>query len=129
MAKVRLPAQARRLLDVGGHGRYALALCRRYPSLSAVVFDAPQALEAARAGIAEAHLAERVTTQAGNFLEDGLGSGYDVALLFNIVHGLTPEQNTALLRRAASALNPRGIVVVAEQVSSRAPGPASGAGI
>ncbi len=50
-----------------------------------------------------------------------------VLLLFNIVHGFTPEQNTALLRRAARALNPGGIVVVAEQVSSRAPGPASGA--
>ena len=120
VSRVKLPANARRLLDVGGgHGAYSAAFLRRYPELSAVVFDAPRALEAARGLIAADPMGGRLTVQTGDFLNDSLGSGYDAVLLFNIVHGFTPEQNTALLGKAAAALNPGGTVVVAEQVESR----------
>jgi len=37
--KLKLPSSAKRVLDVGGgHGMYAIALCRAHPNLSAVVF-------------------------------------------------------------------------------------------
>lgn len=51
MAKVTrsVPPTARQLLDVGGgHGLYSIKFCRRYPNLSATVFDLPQAVEVAR---------------------------------------------------------------------------------
>jgi SAM-dependent methyltransferase len=119
VSRVKLSPGARRLLDVGGgHGAYSAAFLRRYPQLSAVVFDSPQALEAARGLIAAEPLGGRLTVQAGDFLNDSLGSGYDAVLLFNIVHGFTAEQNTALLGKVAAALNPGGTVVVAEQVES-----------
>ena len=35
---------------------------------------------------------------------------YDVALLFNIVHGFAPAQNRALLGRIAAALKPGGVL-------------------
>jgi SAM-dependent methyltransferase len=123
-----LPATARRLLDIGGgHGRYALAYLERHPDLSAVIFDSPRALESAQASVAETGLASRVTLQPGSFLTDDLGSGYDAALLFNIVHGFTDEQNQALLGKAARALAPGGLLILAEQFAGRAPTPAANA--
>jgi len=119
-AKVRLPRTARRLLDVGGgHGLYSIKLCRRYPQLSATVFDLPQALEAARETIAAENMATRVALQAGDFWKDDLRNGYDVALLFNIIHGNLPAKNTELLRKVASALNPGGLVVILDQLTGK----------
>jgi hypothetical protein len=53
--------------------------------------------------------------QEGNFFTDDLGSDYDIALLFNISHGLTQEQNIVLLQKSAKALNPGGFSVILEQ--------------
>lgn len=119
-AKVRLGSGARRLLDVGGgHGWYSIALCRRYPDLSATVFDVPPAVVAAREVIRSSGLSDRVEVQEGDFWKDGLGSSYDVALAFNILHAHWPDQNVRLLRRIGAALNPRGCVVILDQVVDR----------
>jgi SAM-dependent methyltransferase len=122
---VCLPASARRLLDVGGgHGAYSVAFCRRYPALTATVLDRPQALTTAHAHVSSAGLLERISLRAGDFLAGELGEGYDVALLFNIVHGFTDEQNRSLVSRAARALRPGGLLVLAEQLAG---GPSGGA--
>ena len=124
--KLKLPATARRVLDVGGgHAMYSIALCRRYPRLSATVFDSPEALKTAEATVAAANMRSRITLRPGNFLQDDLGSRYDVALLFNIVHGFSAGQNTELLRKVAAALNAGGLVAIVEQVAGKAPGPAT----
>ena len=124
--KVKLPPAARRLLDVGGgHAMYSIALCRHHPRLSATVFDSPQALRSAQASVAAEKMADRVALQEGDFLADDLGTGYDVVLVFNIVHGFSPEQNTELLRKVARALNPGGMVVIAEQLAGRSGGAAA----
>jgi SAM-dependent methyltransferase len=122
--RVKLPSSARRLLDVGGgHGLHAISFCRRHANLTATVFDWPQALEITREVIACERMEDRVTTQAGDFLRDDLGSGYEVALVFNIVHGYQPDQNVELLRKVVAALNPGGMVVIFDQVVGRVMGP------
>src|SRR5205823_3114281 len=74
--KARLPGGPLRLIDVGGsHGLYTIALCRRYPSLSAVIYDWPEGVVAARREIAQAGLAAQISTQTGDFLTDELGGG------------------------------------------------------
>ena len=124
--KLGLPKGARRLLDVGGgHGSYSIALCERYPRLVATVFDLPEALASARQNVAAAGMEYRVELREGNFLEDELPAGYDVALLFNIVHGFEPEQNAALLGKVAATLRPGGTVAVAEQLAGETFGSAS----
>ncbi|GAA2219782.1 methyltransferase [Nonomuraea monospora] len=117
---IPVPRAARRLLDVGGgHGLFSLALLRRRPRLHATVIDLPDALASAAAH-------PRLTSRAGSFLEDDLGGGYDVVLLFNIVHGLSDEEAGLLLRRVAAALRPGGVVVVGDQFGdSLMPGRAS----
>ena len=123
--RVPLPESARRLIDVGGgHGRYAAAFCRARPDLSAVIFDLPTALRSAEDLVAEADLHGRIDLQPGDFLADDLGTDFDVALLINIVHGLTPDQNRRLIGRVAAALNPGATIVIVEQFAGRAPGPA-----
>ena len=123
--RVPLPTDASRLIDIGGgHGRYAAAFCRAYAGLSAVVFDLPTALRSAEDLLAEPDLRKRIRLQAGDFLADDLGIGFEVALLINIVHGLSEDDNRRLLARVAAALSPGGVIVIAEQFAGRAPGPA-----
>ena len=71
----------------------------------------------------------RVSVHAGDYWIDDLGGGYDVVLVFNILHQYLPEQNIELLRRVAGALNPGGWVVVLDQVSGKTLGRTARAGV
>ena len=124
VSKVRLPRSARWLLDVGGgHGLYSIKFCRRYPELSATVFDWPQALEVARETIDAEEMSGRVTVQEGDFWKDVLGTDYDVVLIFNIIHGFSPEKNILLFQKVASALKTGGQIVILDQFAGRVSGP------
>ena len=102
-----------RVLDVGGgSGAYAMAFARAREDISAVVFDLPGVVPLAEEYIRHEGLAARVKTAAGDFEADPLGSGFDLAFLSAILHGNSPAQNRALLRKAAEALDPRGQLVV-----------------
>ena len=124
IAKAKLPSTARRLIDVGGgHGLYAINFCHRYPALSATILDWPQARQVAESTIAAEKVGDRVTFQEGDFWKVGLGSGYDVALMFNIVHSYQPEKNLELLRKVAGALNPGATLIIMDQMAVKASGP------
>lgn len=113
---VDVPAGAERLIDVGGgHGEYAMAVCRRHPSLSAVVFDDPAALDVAREAASDAGLSDRVRTRGGDYLQDDLGDGYDVALVFNVLHGHDDAEVRRLVDRTYDALNPGGRIAILDQ--------------
>lgn len=112
---VSIPDGATRLIDIGGgHGLYALELCRRHPHLSATIFDFPGAIAAISDDIPTS-VAERVRMQAGDYFTDDLGAGYDLALLFNIIHAHEPAENIALFERVANALSSDGRIVVLDQ--------------
>lgn len=104
-----------RVLDVGGgHGGYSVALARRYPQLSAVVFDLPPVIDVAEEIVANTDVTDRVTLRAGDFLVDDLGSGYDVALVFGVLLSEPPDRRQALLHRIRAALKPDGVLVLRE---------------
>jgi len=124
IAKVKLPVTARRLLDVGGsHGLYAISFCKRYPDLSATILDGPQTRKLAEANIAAAGMEKRISFREGDFWTDDLGSGYDVALLFNIIHMYLPDKNIELLKKVGGALNPGGVIVIMDQMATPASAP------
>ncbi|MFL5541340.1 MAG: methyltransferase [Longimicrobiaceae bacterium] len=121
VAAVALPEGAERLVDVGGsHAVFSLAFLRAHPGLRATVLDFPGALEVGRENARAEGVEDRVELVACDFLSGPLGGGYDLALLCSIVHGLTPEANTALLRRVHDALKPGGRVVIVEQTEGGA---------
>lgn len=119
---------AGRILDIGGgHATYSLALCQRHPELSAVIYDSPQALVTGRENVVKAGLAERIDFLEGNFMTDEMPTGFDVVLVFNIVHGFSPEGNIDLFRKLKPVLNPGGRVVILEQIHGTSPLPLANA--
>lgn len=124
VARIDLPPGGKRVLDVGGgHGLYSIELCRRYPEVTAAVFDLPVALERARENIRAIGLSDRVSLLPGDYREDDLGNGYDVALVFNVMHAHRPDENIHLLKKVAAALTPNGRVVIVDQMEDKAFGP------
>lgn len=106
-----------RVIDVGGcHAAYSLALAERNPRLTATVFELPAVVPHAREIIARAGLAERVTVQEGDFQREGLGSGYDVALVFGVLNGEPPAGRPALIRKVYDCLEPGGKIVLRDFV-------------
>lgn len=111
--KIRLPRDSRTMLDIGGgHGWYSAQLCRRYPQLTATVFDLPGSAAVGREIIAKAGMAERVRYRDGDATTDDLGSGWDAVLCFNLLHHLTAEQTVELFGRIHDALAPGGTLAV-----------------
>ena len=106
-----------RLIDVGGcHGAYSMALADRYPRLEAVVYELPRVVPVARRLIAEAGWSERVRVVEGDFRRQGLGHGYDVALVFGVLNGEPPAGRPALIRKVFDALAPGGLIVLRDAV-------------
>ncbi len=113
------PGKARRLLDVGGgSGSYTLAFLAAVPEMRATLFDLPPVIEMARDRVNAAGAAERVRLVPGNFYEDPLPPGHDLALLSAIIHQNSREENKALFRKIHDALDAGGRIVVRDFVMS-----------
>jgi len=80
------------------------------------VFELPAVVPFAREIIDQAGLADRVTVQAGNFQQEGVGHGYDVALVFGVLNGEPPEGRPALIRKVYDCLSPGGRIVLRDFV-------------
>lgn len=120
---VAVPAGPVRLLDVGGgHATYAVGFCQRYPELAATVLDLPGALAVGGEAVAQAGLTDRVTMRAGDLRTARFDEEFEIALLFNIVHGLEPAAVRALLHAVGGALRPGGQLILLEPLSDLAGG-------
>ena len=105
-----------RLVDLGGAtGHLAIAACRRWSGLRAVVFDLPEAIPLAREITSGCLVADRVECAAGDFFADPLPAG-DLFALGRILHDWSAEKCLKLLRRIQAALPSGGAVLVAEKL-------------
>ena len=111
-----VPKTPERMLDVGGsHGQHSVALCRRFPTLTSVILDLPEAIEQAAPLLARQGMNERVRHQPGNALTDDFGEAqYDIVLLSSLAHHFTPDQNQLVADKVARALRPGGVFIVNE---------------
>ncbi|MCM8750111.1 acetylserotonin O-methyltransferase [Thermomicrobiaceae bacterium CFH 74404] len=101
------------IIDVGGgHGEYAMELARQVPGLEAVVFDLPPVIAVTRELIARAGLQDRVRAVTGDFHQDSLGSGYDLALLFGVLVSEDEPSALRLLGKVREALAPGGWIAI-----------------
>jgi predicted O-methyltransferase YrrM len=102
-----------KMLDLGGGtGAMSIGVCERHPQLRAVVFDLPQIIDLAREFIRESGLSKRIETRAGNFKEEELPAGFDVALLANLLSVASEETNRELLRKLYELLPDGGAVIL-----------------
>lgn len=111
-----VPKGARRMLDVGGsHGLFSAALCGRHPELYAEILDLPDAVAQAAPMLAKEGLGDRVRFRIGDALTDEFGEeAFDLILVSNLLHHFDAPQSRAVIRRAAGALRPGGILVIQE---------------
>ncbi len=105
----------RRLLDLGGGpGTYAIHFCLHNPELSATVYDLPTTRPFAEKTIARFDLADRISFESGDFIEEGIRGTFDVAWLSHILHGEGPEGCAIILEKAVAALEPGGMLLIQE---------------
>jgi len=106
----------RTLVDVGGGpASYAMALCERYPDLSATVLDVPEAVEIARGLIGQFGMADRVRAEVGDWNDVAFGTNVDAILMSNVLHG--PGRGAEMrLAKAHRALAPGGVLLVQDFV-------------
>ena len=106
-----------RLIDVGGGpGTYAVYFCLHNPDLRATIFDLPTSERFARGVVERYNLADRIEFVGGDFLQDELPKGQDVAWLSQVLHGEGPESAARLVKNAAACLRPGGLLGIQEFV-------------
>jgi SAM-dependent methyltransferase len=106
-----------KLLDIGGaSGTYSMAFLRRNPAMRAVIFDFAPVLGLAKKRLAAEGFLDRVELAAGDFYQDELPGGCDLALLSAIIHQNSPEQNIALYQKIHRALVPGGVVLIRDHI-------------
>jgi ubiquinone/menaquinone biosynthesis C-methylase UbiE len=112
-----IPARnPKRMLDLaGGHGGYAIAMCRRHANLTATIVELEGAARIGRKIVSEQGMADRIEFVVGDMFTSDLGEGYDVATAFQILHHFDQDVNVELLTRAREALRDGGTVAVLEQ--------------
>lgn len=107
------PLRFTHLLDVGGaSGTWTMAFLRACPEARATLFDLPPVLPLARRRLSAAGLLARVQLVGGDFLENSLPSGADLAWVSAIVHQNSREQNRRLFAAVRRALRPGGRIAI-----------------
>ena len=103
-------------VDLGGAtGHLAIAACERWPNLTGVVFDLPEAVLLAEEFVGQSPVNDRVRVVAGDFFVDPLPPG-DVYALGRIVHDWTEAKIDKLLKRIYERLPQGGAIVIAEKL-------------
>ncbi len=106
----------RRLVDLGGAtGHLAIAACRHYPRLRAVVFDLPAVGALSHEIIEASGVSDRVEFESGDFFVDPLPEG-DLYALGRILHDWSESKVLALLERIFSQLPSGGGLLIAEKL-------------
>ncbi len=115
----------RKLLDVGGGpGTWSVHFCQQHPLLQATVFDLPESRSIFSQNINKIGMSDRISFVGGNFLEDPLGSDFDLVWLSHVLHAEGPQQAAQLVADAAAATAAGGILLIHEFIlNDHAPGP------
>lgn len=104
-----------RVLDLAaGSGVWGIALAEKSPQVRVTAVDWPGVLPVTRRVAERRGVAERLQFVGGDLLQADFGSGYDIAILGNILHSEGEARSRALLGKTFAALVQRGTVVIAE---------------
>lgn len=114
------------MADLGGAtGHLVIAACKRYPQMTACVFDLPSVTPVAQRAIAAEGLTERIDTVDGDFFKDTLPEA-DIYGFGRILHDWSDEQVRFLLKKTYESLPAGGAVMICEHILNEAKdGPAT----
>jgi hypothetical protein len=108
---------ARKLIDIGGgSGTYTIAFLKANPKMQVTIFDLPAVIEMARERLQEAGFTNRVNQVGGDFYQDALSGGHDLAFLSAIIHQNSLGQNKELYAKVFEALDPGGKIVIRDHI-------------
>lgn len=111
------PGKAKNLIDIGGaSGTYTIAFLRAVPEMTATLFDRPAVIPIARGRLAEEGMLGRVRLAAGDFYQDELPGGHDLAMLSAIIHQNSPAQNVELFQKVHRALVSGGRMIIRDHI-------------
>jgi demethylspheroidene O-methyltransferase len=106
------------VLDIGGgQGAFIKRLASRYPHLTFKLFDIPGVAELSNAHFKEIGLSTRAQAVGGNFFQDSLPKGCDLATLVRVIFDHDDVRVRQLLANVFDALNPGGTVLLAEPMA------------
>ena len=109
-------ARHRRILDIGGNsGEFALQICRRYPAISATVFDLPLVCDIGKEHLSPEPEAGRISFVKGNALKDTLPEGFDLVIFKSMLHDWPEREARHLIVSAAQSLGPGGLMLIFER--------------
>lgn len=103
------------ILDVGaGSGAVAAGFMERFPAMLATLIDLPEVLEYTGELMTARGLAARTTFSPANILDTWPvnEASFDLVVLSNIVHAYAEPEIAGILKQAAAALKPGGIMLI-----------------
>jgi len=105
------------LLDLGGgSGILSVAAVKKYPHLTATVFDFKPVCDIAKEIIAEHGVQKRVKTHPGNIIKDELPKGADLILISGILDGYDADGCYAMIKKAYDYLPKGGGIILKESI-------------
>ncbi len=111
-------AKSRKVLDVGGGpGTYSVLIAQAHPAIECTVIDLPAVVKTAADLIAQAGLAGRVKTLAGDYHTASFPGANEAVLFFGVLHQEKEEAIRDLLRRAYEAMAPGGLIYVLDMMT------------
>lgn len=111
-------------VDVGGsHGQLLFRLLAEYPGSRGILFDLPEVIAQAAAGVASAAQGERVEVVGGDFFVE-VPAG-DLYLLKQVLHDWDDEECVAILKNLRAAINPGGRIAVIDHLLPEVPTPSA----
>jgi ubiquinone/menaquinone biosynthesis C-methylase UbiE len=104
-----------KVLDIAAsHGLFGIAVAKQNPGAKIVALDFSSALAVAGENAERFGVSDRHTLLAGNALEIPFGTGFDAALVMNLLHHWDRKTIQVLLKKVHAALSPGGQIVVVE---------------
>jgi SAM-dependent methyltransferase len=106
-------AGVNKMLDIGGGpATYSIVFAKKNPKLHATVIDQHVPLKIARQFVKEAEVHSRITLQEGDYFAVEFGTGYDLVLLSNVLHSMSPGRARLMINKSYGALAPGGRIVI-----------------
>jgi len=105
-----------RMLDIGGNsGEFALQVCRKYPGISATVFDLPLVCQIGEENVDSQPEGRRITFIRGNAFVDEFPTGFDLITFKSMLHDWPEKETKELIFKATRSLKPGGTLLIFER--------------